>query len=87
MILMAEHVGAQQTATVTKISAVRGRDLEKAEPGAGSAEGDQADAAYWVVRGTGTFLGRRGQSGDHLSGTGYIVIEDATGDIVGMGMP
>jgi hypothetical protein len=48
-----------------------------------------SDHVVWVVRATGTFVGLRVPPGqDAIVGTsGYIVIDDATGDILEMGMP
>jgi hypothetical protein len=86
--LMARSVAANETSTVTKIMAVRGDQIDAAQPGAGSATGDQADDIYWIVRASGTFVARRGPAGgDRVYPSGYILISDATGDVVGFGMP
>jgi hypothetical protein len=87
--LMARSVGAAESSTVLKATAARGADVDSVEPGAGTAEGEQAESVYWVVRARGTFVGARGPAGssDRVAATGYIVIDDATGDVVGMGLP
>jgi hypothetical protein len=43
----------------------------------------------WVVRARGSFVGRRGPPGtsDIKSSSGYYVIDDASGEIIEMGLP
>ncbi len=45
-------------------------------------------ALLWVVRAHGAFVTQRGRSMEpRVFASGYLIIDDATGDIVGMGMP
>lgn len=82
---MAQSVGRPTDSTVTFAHAVKGSGVgaivaESAYPGAA------ADRTYWVVAAEGTFVGRRGIGGDKVTTSGYFVIDDATGDIVEMGL-
>lgn len=45
-------------------------------------------AIVWIARATGTFVGLRGPDPDpYVADSGYLLISDETGEIVGMGMP
>jgi hypothetical protein len=87
--LMARSLGAAETSQISSANAVRGGDLTSVEPGAGSPEGAAANAIFWIVRGRGTFVGRFSPSGTgpFVGATGYVIIDDATGEVVGMGLP
>lgn len=90
-----QHLASMQTmaagqgpaAVVQRISAVaadRVATLEAAAPVELEVAGIR-----WVVRATGTFVGLRVPPGQPpiVNDTGYIIIDDATGEVVGMGMP
>lgn len=66
-------------------------EAAKIEPGIGAPDPGTPEAArrVWVVRAEGRFVGDRVPPGaDPVIGrTGYLVIDDATGEIIGMGMP
>jgi hypothetical protein len=93
--LVQDHVadmvaaGAPNT-TPLKISgahAVKGSSLATAISDGPALEGAEADQTYWIVAGTGTFVARRGLGPDKVFSSGFYIIDDATGDFVGMGMP
>ncbi|HET8785529.1 MAG TPA: hypothetical protein VFM38_07840 [Candidatus Limnocylindrales bacterium] len=53
-------------------------------------ESGDASRVIWVARGEGTFLVTRGglsAKGPWVGETGYLLIDDETGEIVGMGTP
>lgn len=87
--LMARDVGADEAPRIISATAVRGGDISSVEPGAGSPDGAASNGIYWVVRGQGRFVGRFAPSGSGplVSTTGYVIIDDATGEVVGMGLP
>jgi hypothetical protein len=76
-----------QTIAIQKISAV-GADRVTGVEAAVPVETD-ATGIRWVVRATGTFVGQRVPPGNPpiVADTGYLIIDDATGEVVGMGMP
>jgi hypothetical protein len=48
----------------------------------------EASRIAWVVRAVGTFVGLRGPSPDPIVfGSGYLLIDDLTGEVIAMGMP
>lgn len=72
--------------TVVPLSAVASVELGAGSTSAGSPE---ADAVVWVVRAEGTFIGTRVPPGAKpiVGSTGYFILDDATGDVIGMGIP
>ncbi len=72
--------------TVTTGDRVTDFQADAGKPQAGSAE---ASAVVWLVRAEGSFVGMRVPPGAKpiTSTTGYFLIDDATGEVVGMGMP
>jgi hypothetical protein len=73
---------------VTNVSAVRLADLGSVEPGAGSNTSVAgANDATWVVRLNGPFYTDRAFGPRAQWNSGHFEIDDATGDIIGMGMP
>ena len=87
----AQAVGAVPAqARLLSITAVRASDVKVVEPRAGAPDvGSGDDEAIWVVRATGSFVGLHVPPGDApiVKQTGYLLIDDASGDVVGMGMP
>lgn len=55
----------------------------------GTASASEVNDIVWVVRAQGTFVGERVLPGMSpiVSSTGYLLIDDATGSILGTGMP
>src|SRR3990170_3562974 len=87
-----QHLASMQTMAaggqaiaVHEISAVGGDPMAGREP-APPVEAD-ASGIRWVVRATGTFVGQRVPPGNPpiVADTGYLIIDDATGEVVGMG--
>jgi hypothetical protein len=78
-------------AKVTSVAAMSQSSVSSLEPGAGQPPLGSADAqsTVWVVRATGTFVGLRVPKGAQpiVASSGYFVIDDATGEIITMGMP
>jgi hypothetical protein len=77
--------------TIRGMVALKASDLGSVEPDAGAAPAGSSagDSVLWVVRATGTFVGDRVPPGAKpiVESTGYFVVDDSTGEIVGMGMP
>jgi hypothetical protein len=68
-----------------RLHAVRNGDVEDYEPG--SAFGDGV-GIVWIVRANATFVTARGrQPGLIVRDSGYLLIQDGSGEIIGMGMP
>jgi len=60
------------------------------ERGAGSPLAPELDVGpVWVVRGTGRFVGRHTPLGvaEREAGSGFYMVDDRTGDVLGMGLP
>jgi hypothetical protein len=73
--------------SIQKVILARNDELGAVEPRAAGGEGSP-DRLLWVVRATGTFVTNRGPIGGTRSfASGYFLIDDATGEIIGMGMP
>jgi hypothetical protein len=73
---------------IERVDAVVRDAVPAIEPGAAMTDGDES--VVWVVRARGTFIATRGLRGTdppRISDTGYLVIDDATGEILEMGMP
>jgi hypothetical protein len=86
--LMAGDVGRNPASTIASARALKGSDIPSAEPNGPIFSGEQADRTYWIVRGSGTFVPEFGRSNPKkIFGTGYLIMDDATGEIVGSGMP
>jgi hypothetical protein len=66
-------------------------EAAKANPEVGAPNEDSPEASrkVWVVRAAGTFLGERVPPGAKpvIGTTGFFVIDDASGEVIGMGMP
>lgn len=66
-------------------------DVSSIEPNAGAPAPDApgARSSVWYVRASGTFLGEHTPPGVKpiVGTTGYFIIDDSTGSMVGMGMP
>lgn len=82
------------TPVATKLESVvatRWADVGAFEPRLGvPPESADAGQIVWVARGEGTFLVTRGGFGQNepwVGKTGYLLIDDKTGEIVGMGTP
>ncbi len=88
---LTEMGGATSPATVKSMTVVPMSELAAVESGAGAPVDGSPDAAatVWVVRAEGAFVGLRVPPGAKPihSATGYFIVDDATGDIIGMGMP
>lgn len=84
---MAQSVGRSTSSSISSARAVRGSEISKIEATAPTLDDAEADQTYWIVRGTGTYLATRGRGPDKVFATGYLIIDDATGDVIGMGMP
>lgn len=71
---------------ILSLTATTGTDLARVEEHAAS---DAGAGVVWVVRGTGSFVGLRVPPGvpPITSSTGYLVIDDVSGDVITMGMP
>jgi hypothetical protein len=77
-------------AEITEIDALRDRVLARAvEPRAFRPAPGTATGPVWIVRARGRFEGRRVPPGAPyvVAPTGFFVVDDATGDIVEMGLP
>jgi hypothetical protein len=88
---LTEMGGAASSASVTGMTVVPMSELAALEPEAGAPVDGSPDAAatVWVVRAEGAFVGLRVPPGAKPihSATGYFIVDDATGEIIGMGMP
>jgi hypothetical protein len=72
-----------KAAAVTQIVAAEPGKLHDIEP---RAAGMETVGNAWVVRAEGTFVNSRGLK-QRVWSSGYFIIDDANGDVVGMGMP
>ena len=82
---MGEHGVVAQVTLLARVS-----DVELVEPAFGRlVPGTPDPGPVWLVRGTGRFVGQFGSPdrGPIVGDSGYFVIEDATGDVLGMGIP
>lgn len=78
--------GPTKPTRIISVMAATGPEVGSIEPRAGGTAAD--NSVVWVVRGEGTFIAARGRTTEiRLFSSGYIIIDDATGDILGMGMP
>lgn len=70
---------------VTAASVMTFEDAWNAIEGTSTTEPDN-DRPVWLVRAHGPFVSQRGRGADQLSGTsGHFLIDDRTGEIIGMG--
>jgi hypothetical protein len=85
---MARDAGRPETVDIVRINGVPGEAVRSLEPGAGEGDSD-IGRAVWVVRAIGTFVGNRVPPGhdDIIADSGYLLIDDFTGEVVGMGLP
>lgn len=85
---MARDAGRPETVNIVRINAVPAEAVRSLEPSAGEGNSD-VGRAVWVVRALGTFIGERVPPGQDeiVAESGYLLIDDATGEIIGMGMP
>jgi hypothetical protein len=83
-------IQAPKAFEITSVAAAKWSDIGSIELQAGGV-GDSPDASriVWVVRGNGDFLVARTPPGREpwVGKTGYLLIDDETGEILGMGTP
>jgi len=74
---------------IISLTAILGADIASVEPNAPRPVGGDAAKTFWIVRATGIFVGQRVPPGQSpiIGATGYLIIDDATGEFIGMGMP
>jgi hypothetical protein len=86
-----EAMGPASSPKVLKMTVLRMSDVASVESGAGAPSADSPDAGtvVWAVRAEGTFVGLRVPPGAKpiVGSTGYFILDDATGEILGMGTP
>jgi hypothetical protein len=70
---------------IIKVSLRRASDARSVE--SSSAGDPTAKGLVWIVRAEGTFLTNRGLGPPRVWPSGYFIIDDATGGILGDGMP
>lgn len=91
MTLMTSQSSSAGDSKVLSMTAAPMSQLAALEAGAGKPVPGSKDehSTVWVVRAEGVFVGQRVPPGAKpvVATTGYFVIDDATGDIIGMGMP
>jgi hypothetical protein len=83
---MASAANRSVSPDILSVTAVAESDIESALPDFG---GDpEASRLVWVVKATGWFVARTGPAGrpPDAGPDGYLVIDDATGQTVGMGV-
>ncbi|MGH2455499.1 MAG: hypothetical protein ACRDHD_04500 [Candidatus Limnocylindria bacterium] len=74
-------------ARIRSVTAVDASGLTEVEPDIGE-ENPQPDGIVWIVRADGTFVANRGRIDEPItSPSGYYLISDDTGAILGMGFP
>lgn len=82
---------ADASVKVLSINPVSRSDADRVEPRLGAIDPENPDAGrlVWIVRAEGAFFGGRVPPGAKpiVGTTGYIVIDDETGLVVGMGTP
>jgi hypothetical protein len=77
-------------ATVTSLRGLaRGSDVARFEPAAGRPLGAENIGPVWLVRANGRFVGGHGPPGSAPveADSGYYVVSDADGGVLGMGLP
>lgn len=86
MEMMVGHV--LRPARIVSMTATSGRDVALLEPDAGVEQAAQG-AVVWLVRAEGTFTTNRLPPGGKppVSPSGYYVIADADGSVLGFGFP
>jgi hypothetical protein len=88
---MASRANTGVTPQIVSITVMPLGGISAIEPNAGAPDPNTAFAntIVWVVRAHGTFVGDRVPPGGNpaIGTTGYFMIDDATGDVIGMGMP
>jgi hypothetical protein len=84
---MAAEASRSVSADIKSLTAVAEADIASVLPSLGD-PGTGSDRLVWVVKATGWFVARTGPAGrpPDAGPDGYLVIEDATGHIVGMGI-
>jgi len=86
----AANAGRSVPIKVTSLTAVQASSLDRVAPGAGAPEkGSADDRVVWVVRAEGPFIGLRvPPGGEPIKATaGYILVDDLTDKVIGLGMP
>jgi hypothetical protein len=92
--LAREQIAAMATAAsrsvspdILSVTAVAEADIESVLPHLGNPDSG-SDRLVWVVKATGWFVARLGPAGRPRDAgpDGYLIIEDATGHVVGMGV-
>jgi hypothetical protein len=81
-------VAAVQPPKILAITATTASGVETLEPGSGH-QAPPVPGIQWLVRAEGTFTNDRGPSGasQAIAPTGYFVIDDADGGVIGYGFP
>jgi hypothetical protein len=84
---MATAANRSVTPDIMSVTAVAEADLESILPHLGNQDSG-SDRLVWVVKATGWFVARLGPPGrlPDAGADGYLVIDDATGHAVGMGV-
>lgn len=79
------------TGQIIRMTVIPMAILGSVEPSAGSPPSGAPDAedVVWVVRAQGHFVGLRVPPGAQpiTASTGYVLVDDASGETIGMGMP
>lgn len=84
---MGQLTGGGAVPRVISAHAMRSDAITKDEPNGPIFDPARAGATVWLVRATGTFVGQRGKGPDQVFKSGYLIIDDATGEVIAMGMP
>jgi hypothetical protein len=84
---MATAASRSVTPDILSVTAVAEADIESVLPHLGNQDGG-SERLVWVVKATGWFVARLGPASrpPDAGPDGYLVIDDATGHIVGMGV-
>ena len=72
-------------ARILRVSSRRAADVTAVEPRAAADPG--ANGVVWIVRAEGSFFTNRPMGPPHVWASGYLVIDDSTGQILADGMP
>jgi hypothetical protein len=76
---------ASQPRHIISVIASRGAGVGAFEPRAAGVI--DSDSKVWVIRAEGPFLQNRGLAKPRVFSSGYIVVDDASGDVLAEGMP
>ncbi len=86
---MASAAGrATGTGRIEQMAAIRYADIALFESRLVPETGEAGEQLVWYVRGSGTWSTQRGRGSKlRVADTGYLIIEDQSGTVVGMGFP